>query len=475
MRKLILLLTLAPTIAFGQTTAIPDTAFEQALIDLGYDTAPIDGSVPTANISSIDSIWIYSSPGSVTNITDLTGIEDFAALVYLYCAFESIHTLDVSNNTALAYLNCEGNQIYSLDLSNNTALTYLNCCCNFISCLNVNNGNNANFTHFSSTGNSVLNCIEVDDSIWSTANWLNIDSIAYFSENCNYSNNCNSRTAIPDLAFEVTLQQLGYDKYGFIPDGYVSTAVIETVEYLNISYWLFGVGTITDLTGIEDFSALDTLIINGHGLVNLDFSNNAILSYLNCTDNELVNLDVSNNTNLSYLNCADNELVNLDVSNKASLSYLNCDDNELVNLDVSNSTSLDTLYMPHNNVTELDLSSNHQLTYLFCLNNELTCLNLKNGNNQNMTTMVAALNASLSCIEVDDAAWSTANWAGTFSEDCNNPCSAGYVGIHEINEQPKHLLNIYDLLGRPTTPVPNQILLYKYSDGSVEKKIQLDR
>jgi len=33
MKNLLLLLTLAPCIAFGQTTPIPDTAFEQALID----------------------------------------------------------------------------------------------------------------------------------------------------------------------------------------------------------------------------------------------------------------------------------------------------------------------------------------------------------------------------------------------------------------------------------------------------------
>ena len=44
MKKLILLLFLLPTIAFGQTTLIPDANFEQALIDLGYDNV-IDGSV----------------------------------------------------------------------------------------------------------------------------------------------------------------------------------------------------------------------------------------------------------------------------------------------------------------------------------------------------------------------------------------------------------------------------------------------
>ena len=59
MKKLILLLFLLPTIAFGQTTAIPDTAFEQALIDLGYDNV-LDGSVLTANISGVTELVVQN-------------------------------------------------------------------------------------------------------------------------------------------------------------------------------------------------------------------------------------------------------------------------------------------------------------------------------------------------------------------------------------------------------------------------------
>ena len=49
------------------------------------------------------------------------------------------------------------------------------------------------------------------------------------------------------------------------------------------------------------------------------------------------------------------------------------------------------------------------------------------------------------------------------------------VGFDDPPTKPKELLLITDLLGRPSLPVPNQILLYKYSDGLVEKKMQLDR
>ena len=58
MNKLLLLFTLVPCIAFGQTTLIPDANFEQALIDLGYDTGTPDDSVPTANISSVTYLFV---------------------------------------------------------------------------------------------------------------------------------------------------------------------------------------------------------------------------------------------------------------------------------------------------------------------------------------------------------------------------------------------------------------------------------
>ena len=81
LEKLFLLLLLGFTlVGFSQTTEIPDPNFEQALIDLGYDTAPINGSLATADISGVTSLDVNSR-----NITDLTGIEDFTALATLRC------------------------------------------------------------------------------------------------------------------------------------------------------------------------------------------------------------------------------------------------------------------------------------------------------------------------------------------------------------------------------------------------------
>ena len=297
--RLLFVFVFLSSVAFGQTTAIPDANFEQALIDLGYDTGTTDGSVPTANISGVDSLDL-----SYKNISDLTGIEDFIALTYLDCAYNQLTSLDMSqnptlttlicgvnqltsidvsqniilfnlqcgenqinfldvsnnnaltnlgcafnqlnslnvgNNVALTDLDCTGNQLSSLDVNNNSALTWLGCSSNLnltslnltnnqalitllcdynqlsfldvsnntalkgldcrsnnLTCLNLKNGNNINMGYFNATSNSNLSCIEVDDAVWSTSNWINdVDAQASFNEDCN--NACSSTTSLPEL------------------------------------------------------------------------------------------------------------------------------------------------------------------------------------------------------------------------------------------------------------------------------------
>ena len=105
---------------FSQTTEIPDLNFEQALIDLGYDSGDPDGFVLTTNINLITELNVSNK-----SITDLTGIEGFTDLTRLSCYNNQLTSLNVSNNTALTYLGCGKNQLTILDVSNNTALTVI--------------------------------------------------------------------------------------------------------------------------------------------------------------------------------------------------------------------------------------------------------------------------------------------------------------------------------------------------------------
>ena len=158
MKKILLTLFLGFTLfGFSQTTLIPDPNFEQALIDLGYDSPPINGSVPTANISGVQTLEV-----SDKSITDLTGIEGFNSLTILNCYDNELTSLDVSNNALLKVLNCAYNQLTSLD---------------------VRNGNNSTITYFDSETNPDLTCIFVDDPAYSSANWPYIDPNSTFVAN----------------------------------------------------------------------------------------------------------------------------------------------------------------------------------------------------------------------------------------------------------------------------------------------------
>ncbi|MBI3135374.1 MAG: T9SS type A sorting domain-containing protein [Bacteroidetes bacterium] len=279
-------------------------------------------------------------------------------------------------------------------------------------------------------------------------------------------------TLIPDANFEQALISLGYDTG--LPDGSVPTAAIDTVTYLNVTNL-----SIADITGIEDFTALEVFIASMNNLVTADLSQNTALTEVSLNSNELTSvdvtqcpgltklmvlwnnlttLDVTQNPDLAWLFCGYNSnlgtidvsqntaltsffcyysgLTSLDVSQNTALTTLDCRGNNLTQLDVSVNTNLTILKCDQNQITSLQLSQHSDLTELTCATNELTCLNIKNGNNNALTTFAANNNASLTCIEVDNPTWSETNWTSidaglVFSTDCANACSTAGLTENE--------------------------------------------
>mgnify|MGYP003974887189 FL=1 len=246
-KKLLLILSCLPFISLAQQTYVPDDNFENYLEANGMgDGIALNDNVFTSAIDTVAYLDVSNQ-----NISDLTGIEDFIALTILSCGNNQFTSLDVIQNTSLTYLECQVNQLTSLDISQNTALLYLytrnnlltnldisnnislidlECHYNQITSLNVGNntsltdldcsynqltsldisnntdlhalwcqenqltildlrnGNNTNFTSFNLQTNPNLFCINVDNAIWSTANWTvangNIDFQHYFSDDC---------------------------------------------------------------------------------------------------------------------------------------------------------------------------------------------------------------------------------------------------------------------------------------------------
>lgn len=163
------------------TINIPDTNFEQALINLGYDTNGLNGNILKVDAEAVTNLNVISK-----DIHSLEGIEAFINLQILQCVGNELITLDVSSNIRLEYLTCFNNHLTNLDVSANTILSHLSCANNELQSLNVKNGNNnADSNYFNATGNPNLTCIEVDDVTFSTNNWTYIDTQTSFSKNCN--------------------------------------------------------------------------------------------------------------------------------------------------------------------------------------------------------------------------------------------------------------------------------------------------
>jgi len=343
----------------AQKTYVPDDNFEDYLIFKGYDSGTRDDSVLTANISVVPRLDIPNE-----NISNLTGIQDFvglqilhcennqltslnmtgvtalrelycgnnlltelivyqnSALTLLSCFGNKLTTLDVRQNDklttlvcssnlivnlrvtgaeALRILLCENNQIVHLDLSDNIALTTLNCTNNKLTIVNVHNGHNELITSFSAINNAALTCIEVDDAdnannkLSPYTSWSKPAS-AIYSEAC-----ILPATWVPDVNFELALQERGYDAGPL--NHYVYTHEIAMVYNLDVRD-----EGITDLTGIGDFQNLGHLDCSHNDIINLDLSRNSGLIDLKCNNNQLVTLNVRNghNTLITTFNATGN-------------------------------------------------------------------------------------------------------------------------------------------------------------------------
>ena len=93
---------------------------------------------------------------------------------------------------------------------------------------------------------------------------------------------------------------------------------------------------ITNLKGIEYFTALE---------------------YLYCYDNELTELDLKRNTKLKELNCSTNRLTVLDLSQNPKLKRVICSDNALTALNLSSNSKLTNLNAS-GNIREITLTGN---------------------------------------------------------------------------------------------------------------------
>jgi hypothetical protein len=375
--------------------------------------------IVAVNYDSLATCEDGSCIGVVYGCTDITALN-----------YDPLATVDDGSCIAVV-LGCTDSTAFNYNASANTLD---NSCCYVSGCIDPIANNY-----------DPIACYD-DGSCCYISGCTDLSALNYNPNACYDDGSCaftNTHTYVPDDNFEQELINLGYDN---VLDDYVLTSNISTVTLIDIT----NMHPIKNLQGIEDFISLEELYCGFSGLSSLDVSNNTSLTKLDIIMTGINSLDLSNNTALNFL-WIDNSgfttldvsnntaltnlyvstsltsldvsnntaltslgvscpLTSLDVSNNTALIELTVTNTPLTSLDVSNNTALTKLYCYNNQLTSLDVSNNTALINLRCDDNQLTSLDVRNGNNTNFYNFNATDNPNLTCISVDDPAWSTANW-----------------------------------------------------------------
>lgn len=309
-------------VSFSQSTAIPDSTFEQALIDYNIDTNGLNGNILNSDAEGVETLNIFNK-----NITDLTGIEAFINLKHLYCYFNNVESLNLEGNLLLETLDIENNSISNLNISQNLNLKEIYISNNLLDEIDVSHNINL----------EVLSCSLNNISELDVTNNMSLEVLWCYSNNLTELN----------LANNVMLESF------FCGDNQLSN--------LNIS----------------NNSLLESISCSGNSIQDLSFSDCLDLKYLDVSGNNITSLELNSNTDLRRLLLSNNEISSLDLSNNPNVLLLYASDNQLVELDLSNNSELRYVRLQNNNLNMLDIRNgqNTSIIEFNAFNNPaLTCI-----------------------------------------------------------------------------------------------------
>jgi len=256
--------------SIAQHTSIPDTSFEQALIDLNLDNA-LDGQVLTARIDTLKYLDI-----SHKNINDITGIQDFLRLETLNATSNHITNVNISNLNYLQEAYFEYNSLISVSVTNCPSLFIFSCHNNNITTLNLQG--NTNLSYLYAMDNNIIN--------------IDVTSLVYLYDLIIYSNNIESI----DLSNNYNLENL----------------LIHNNNLINLDVF-------------ANYSLLQVTCANNprlEGTLNLSHTNMLQFVQIDNTNIELLNVKNGNNINLNLTatNCNELSCIIVDNSQGAYLS-----------------------------------------------------------------------------------------------------------------------------------------------------------
>ncbi|AUC14555.1 hypothetical protein BTO06_05070 [Tenacibaculum sp. SZ-18] len=360
---------------------------------------------------------------SVNDLTTID-LSNNIQLQTLYCNGNQFTSIDLTNNTNLVEFTCDSNQLTALDLSVNSALRTLSCVSNQLASLNLANGNNSNMTQMFAGTNASLSCVQIDAGFTppTDGTWLK-DSTASYGDNCitkyaltlnatngSINTNPNATTNEFNAGTEVTL--LAIPNTGYIFDSW-SGDITGATNPVNITMD-------ADKTVTANFSLAPIVNIPDTNFKNALVNNSSINTNSDSEIQLTEALNYSSSINVSNESISD--LTGIEAFE--NITSLICFSNTIASLDLSSNTELVNLYCYNNQISDLDLSSNSKLIELDARNNSLSSLNLANGENGNIAVMEVNNNSSLGCIQIDagftppnDGTWVKDSTA-SYSENC---------------------------------------------------------
>jgi Leucine-rich repeat (LRR) protein len=452
-------------------------------------------------------------------------VNNNTVLIDLWCNTNQLTSLDVSQNTALTSLHCDDNQLDSLNVSGATALTLLYCTNNQLTSLDIRNGNNINFSSFSTTNNPNLYCIDVDDPVYSTANWTSIDSWMNFSGNClneiygcmdSLACNYDSLVTINDNS---CVYPIAESSSVTICDIYtwegqtVTTSQILIHVYTNLvgcdSTHTLSVTINNSTTSTDTQVACDSYIwsVNGSIYTSTVIDTAIGLNAAGCTETNILDLTIINSTaSTTTESKCDSYTWSVNGSTYTStvidtvigFNAAGCTETNILDLTIINSTASTTTETECDSYTWNGTTYASSGTYTYSTTNSNGCdstitLNLTIENihianiSQNSNSLIIIPQAGLGPYSYF---WSTGEitqlitpssigvyWAFvTGVNGCNSDTSFYNYSATATNEieTTKQLLKIVNNLGQETPYRRNTPLFYIYDDGTVEKRIVIE-
>ena len=219
-------------------------------------------------------------------------------LTILYCGFNQLTSLDVTNNPKIEQLRCAGNNLNSLDVSKNTELIEFEAYNNRLSSIDVSN--NPELEYIDLTNNQI--------------------------KSIDVSNN-------PELYYiDLTNNQI---------------KSIDVSKNLKLERITCSDNKLTSID-VTNNQKLTKLNISGNSIVEIDLGNNPELKHLICNKNKISELELSNNKKLKSLNVNDNNLTSLTVNCCPEIKTLKANNNLIKEMDISELTSLFDFYCSGN-------------------------------------------------------------------------------------------------------------------------------